>query len=680
VVPASILIGEKAASFMCGIAGIFKFRESSFEITEPLLVRMRDTMAHRGPDGAGVWISPDRRVGLAHRRLSIIDLSEAGAQPMPAPDGNLWITYNGEIYNHMQLRAELEKEGYRYRSRTDTESILYAYDRWGLDCAHHLDGMFAFGLWDAKKRRLCLFRDRIGVKPLYYTFVEGQILFASEIKALLAHPAVPRDVEPAAMYHFLTLYAAPAPLTMFKGIFKLPAGHRLIVEEGKVPHVERYWDAVVPRQRFLEDFRNSGEKQVEDFCILSIRQMLETAIEKRMMSDVPFGVFLSGGIDSSTNVALMAKHMNRPVDTFTVAFKGHPRHDETEHARLVARTFGANHHEVFIGEQDLRDYLPQLIHHQDEPIADPVCVPLYYVSKLARDNGTIVVQVGEGSDEQFCGYRWSLFFDRLYHGGWRKFSLLPFPMRRAAAWAAKGAASWWPSWKTSFAAELAERSAGGQELFWGGAIAYLETVKQRYAPRKRFSSNGSIPMFEGLYDSGGGMALHTSAVVRDLLAPMRAGKPEADFTERMIYLELKHRLPELLLMRVDKITMSTSVEARVPFLDYRLVEFSMNIPAELKMKGDVTKHILKKAVEGLIPGGIIHRPKQGFGAPVQEWMDSHLGRDIRDAFRSTGLRKRGWLDFQRIERDASSARWKGQPWWVMYNLVKWYDHWIEGKS
>ena len=401
---------------MCGIVGIFKFREGGVEITEPLLQRMRDTMVHRGPDGAGMWRSPDGRVGLAHRRLSIIDLSEAGAQPMASADGALWIVYNGEVYNHAELRTELEAEGYRYRSRTDTETVLYAYDRWGLECVHRFQGMFAFGLWDVRKRRLWLVRDRIGIKPLYYTFAGSQVLFASEIKALLEHPQVSRDVDSTALYHYMTLYTTPAPLTMFKGIYKLPAGHAMVVEEGRDPRVYQYWDPIVPRERFERTFRGSGEPSMETYCTKEIRRLLAESIEKRMMSDVPFGVFLSGGVDSSTNVALMARLMDRPVDTFTVAFKNNPQYNELEYARRIAREFKTNHHEVLIDESDLLEYLPDLIYHQDEPIADPVCVPLYYVSKLARDNGTIVVQVGEGSDEQFCGYAWNEIFQKIYEG------------------------------------------------------------------------------------------------------------------------------------------------------------------------------------------------------------------------------------------------------------------------
>src|SRR5262245_57920960 len=359
---------------------------------------MRDTMTHRGPDDAGTYMSPDGRVGLGHRRLSIVDLSAAGRQPMSNEDGSVWITFNGEIYNHASLRAALERKGHTYRSRTDTETLLHLYEEEGPDFVRQLEGMFAIGLWDARKGELLLVRDRLGIKPLYYAVLPGTVLFGSEIKAILAHPRVSRRIDLAAFYHYLTFIAAPAPRTLFQGVHKIPPATRVTIDRKGGIRSDTYWD---PLDALPE---NGVPGADEESCAKRIRDLLGQAIEKRMMADVPCGFFLSGGLGSSANVALMARLMDRPVRTYSVGFKDHPSYNEFDYARKVANLFKTEHHEVQIGSRDLLDFMPGLIFHQDEPIADWVCVPLHYVAKLARSTGTIVVQVGEGSDEQFFGY------------------------------------------------------------------------------------------------------------------------------------------------------------------------------------------------------------------------------------------------------------------------------------
>ena len=363
---------------MCGICGIYEYGVSQPTVSDSLVVRMRDTMFHRGPDDAGVYLSADRRVGLGNRRLSIVDLSPAGRNPMPNEDGRVWITFNGEIYNHESLRPGLEARGHRYRSRTDTETVIHLYEERGLDFVDELEGDFAIALWDEAARRIVLARDRVGVKPLYYTLTGGRLIFASEIKAILEHPAVSRDVDEEALYHYLTFLTTPAPQTLFAGIQKLPAGCMLICDARGDVKITRYWDAVPTG---LDPSIATDERAIAE----ELRLLLKESIAERMMSDVPFGVFLSGGVDSTANVALMSELMNQPVRTFTVGFRDNPHHNEIEEARFVAREYGADHHEVLISQQELLDFLPELIFHQDEPIADPVCVPLYYVSKLARE-------------------------------------------------------------------------------------------------------------------------------------------------------------------------------------------------------------------------------------------------------------------------------------------------------
>ena len=643
---------------MCGITGIFEFGPGEDRVDASVLTRMRDTLTHRGPDDAGLYINPDRTLGFGHRRLSIIDLSPAGRQPMCNEDGTVWITFNGEIYNHRALRADLERRGHVYRSRTDTETIVHLYEEMGEDFVSRLEGDFAIALWDEKTRVLHLVRDRLGVKPLYYALLPGAVLFGSEIKAILAHPRLSRHVDRAALYHYLTFVAAPAPRTLFQGVRKLPPATRVSIGADGRPRSHVYWDPL-----------GTVEAQIDpgdvDACARRIRDLLGAAIENRMMSDVPFGVFLSGGLDSSANVALMSRLMDRPVRTFSVGFVDHPSYNEFEHARKVARLFKTEHHEVEIGWRDLLDAMPEIVFHQDEPIADWVSVPLHFVSRLARSTGTIVIQVGEGSDEQFFGYEGyrRAYQEHVRH--FRRLLMLPRPLRRGAYTAARGLARLLH--RGGDRLEILRKAAAEETLFWGGAIAWTESDKLRLmTPRAKAALAG----------------LSSHDVVLDHDDHVRRVRPSADFGQRMIYLELKNRLAELLLMRVDKITMASSIEARVPFLDHRLVEFSMQVPTDLKLAEGRTKSLLKTAMTGLLPDEIIHRPKQGFGAPVSEWFRGDLYRPAVAGVLDSRLRDEGFFDYSHVEdlfRDHRDGR-RDHGWhlWTLYSLSRWYDYWIAG--
>jgi asparagine synthase (glutamine-hydrolysing) len=656
---------------MCGICGIYEYGVSQGGVTDSLVVSMRDTMTHRGPDDAGSYVSDDRRVGLGNRRLAIVDLSPAGRNPMPNEDGRVWITFNGEIYNHKSLRPGLEARGHRYRSRTDTETIIHLYEERGLDFVDELEGDFAIGLWDEDAKRMVLVRDRIGVKPLYYTLTGGRLIFASEIKAILQHPSVSREVDEQALYHYLSFLATPAPQTLFAGIQKLPAGCLLTCDARGDVKVTRYWDAIV-------EHRESAELQDEQGIAEELLRLLRESIAKRMMSDVPFGVFLSGGLDSTANVALMAELMDRPVRTFTVGYRDNPAYNEIEEARYVAREYGTDHHEVMISQQQLLDFLPDMIFHQDEPIADPVCVPLYFVSKLARDTGTKVVQVGEGSDELFCGYRDYAFYLDMYDHVWRHLARLPGPVRRAMATAGHalyrtGATRFLPKGRKMFP-DLLRRLAAGEELFWSGTFVFDEVNKRRLltpAAMKRLddTSNG-----EGSFSS--------YSVVRSDLDRLLASKPSADQLLRMVYQELKLRLAELLLMRVDKMTMATSVEARVPYLDHKLVEFATSLPSHLKYRDGETKYILRRALRGVIPDRVVNREKKGFGVPINEWMLEKLGGFVEDALLNSALRRRDLFDYEFVKRMLKDHRAGRTNYafflWSLLNVTLWYEQWIEG--
>ena len=673
---------------MCGIGGILRFADAADRPSAEMrgrLEAMNTAMAHRGPDGEGVWVHERGSVGLAHRRLAIVDLSADAAQPMADDTGAVRLTFNGEIYNHLDLRRELQGAGHRFfTDHSDTEVLVHGYKEWGLEgLVGRLQGMFAFAIWDENRQLLSLARDRIGIKPLYFTTASGAFRFASEIKALLSDPAIDRKVDPDALNHYLSFMVAPAPLTMFENIFKLPAAH--IMEIGRDGRIEarRYWDALPGNGIAGSETAGMNDRDREAYYVDGIRRRLEAAIDKRMMSDVPFGVFLSGGIDSSANVALMSRLTDRPVETFTVAFKDNDRLNELEYANQIAAEFKTNHHEVMIGETDMLGYLEGLVHSQDEPIADWVCVPLYFVSKLARDSGVTVVQVGEGSDEQFCGYDSWMTYLRFFRSFWDPYHrLVPSGVRRLAG---RLAASWAPD-KRAGGAQLAEalsRAGTGTPLFMSGANAFWNVHKSRYmepplpSPSSRWQALADAGLdLTGLADSDSG------AVTAGYFDTLWSSTQDVDRLTEMAYAEFRLRLPELLLMRVDKIGMSTSIEGRVPFLDHELVEFTQDIPQSWKVRGGTKKYLLKKAVGDLLPENIIHRPKMGFAAPVAEWLRADFGRAAQDTvlgsslFETAGFNKAHIAKMFRQHRDQRTDH--ALHLWSLFNLAAWHDHWITG--
>ena len=543
-------------------------------------------------------------------------------------------------------------------SRTDSETIIHLYEELGLDFVNEIEGDYAICLWDANEQCLVLVRDRIGVKPLYYYYQNGRFIFASEIKAILKHPAVTPELDEESLYDYLTFLTTPTPRTLFSNIKKLPAGHMLTVDRTGTIEIKQYWDALPTQDQSAVKGRGSEEHQQE------ILRLLRDSIRKRMMSDVPFGVFLSGGVDSSANVALMAELMAQPVRTFTVGFKDNQDLNELDSARAIAKRFGTDHHEVIIGREEMEKFLPDLIFHQDEPLADPVCVPLYHVSRLARETGTIVVQTGEGADEIFAGYDWFGKYNRINDRFWRHAENLPASLRRT------GAALAGPLMEKSLskrtAGEIVRRLGAGEALFWGGAIVYDEALKPRvFSPAFNARANGQS----------------SYAVVSEYLNRVAEERPESDFAARMSYLELKLRLPELLLMRVDKMTMATSVEARVPFLDHHLVEYAMGLPVDLKIEGKSGKHILKRALESVLPHDVLYSRKRGFGAPIREWFRGAGGEMLGELIMNSSIRSRDLFDYAFISRLMDEHQRGKRDWsfhlWALLNLSLWYDRWIE---
>jgi asparagine synthase (glutamine-hydrolysing) len=632
---------------MCGITGALVFDQAHFKVTRTYIDGMRDAMAHRGPDGSGTWVSSNGRVGLGHRRLSIIDLSAAASQPMSNEDDTLWLTFNGEIYNHAEIRAELEQMGgHRWKTdHSDSEVILHAFEQWGISCLSRFRGMFAFALWDARNEQLWLVRDRLGIKPLCFSVHHGRITFASEIKALLHDPDQERALDEESFYHYLSFLTTPAPKTLFRGIHKLPCGSWLRVSANGDMEERKYWDVLDN----TDPLTSASDQEIADRVLSTLRD----AVRLRKVSDVPVGVFLSGGIDSSTNTQLFSEGEGSPVRTFSIGYEGgdfSSYKNELHFARRMAAKVGAEHHELLLNQGGLLDFLPRMVELQDEPIADPVCFPVHFVSKLARDNGVIVCQVGEGADELFFGYpNWK---QRLQMQRLADLPLVP-QVSSLGAFGLKKAGR-----QRGFRHEMLRRAAEGLPIFWSGSETFTETHKQLLlSPRLKKQLRG----------------LSSWDTVRPLHETFQKKSWEKSRLAWMSYMDLNFRLPELLLMRVDKMSMGVSLEARVPFLDHKFVELAMSIPESVKTRNGTLKYILKKAVRGVIPDELIDRPKQGFGVPIYEWTFGQLGGLAREELKSF-CQQTDLLDEGEISRLFNSHRSKEI--WSLLNFALWWKRFI----
>lgn len=580
---------------MCGIVGVINNNSQNKKEFENILGAMRDTMIHRGPDGYGTWVSDDGSVGLGHRRLSIIDLSDAGKQPMSNPEKSIWVTYNGEIYNHIEIRKELETIGYKYKSNSDTETIIYAYQQWGMECFNKFNGMFAIGLWDVKANELLLVRDRVGIKPLFYSFQNSSLFFASEIKAILKHPKIKREISQEGMYHYFSFGSTPAPFTLFENIHKIPAGHCLKYKPGREIKVEEWWNPIW-------NTSNQPTLKNEDEYSEYIIDLLRDSVRLRTISDVPYGAFLSGGLDSSLITALMTEQTGKSIDTYSIDVEGENPYSEQHYARIVAEKFNSNHFTRTINDKNFEKYFNSGYFNLDEPITTQDFVAMNHLSKLTRDNNTIVVQVGEGSDELFLGYEGLDETINSYYPKLDSFSKLPSFVKK-------------PISSLSYALNSDKpdniyNAAMGREYYWTLSNVFGEKSK-----RKLFN-NG----FSKSYDTYDIIGEHYNKFYE------LANNKNLDISHKILYLELKHRLPELLLSRVDKIGMNNSIEARVPFLDYRIVELAFNLPVSYKIKNSTHKFILKKAAEKVLPNEIIYRKKIGFCGSTSQMLTPQLKR------------------------------------------------------
>jgi asparagine synthase (glutamine-hydrolysing) len=628
---------------MCGITGIVAVDRLDQDAPARAM-RMRDIITHRGPDEAGLFY--DAKAALAHRRLSIVDLS-TGQQPLSNEDGTVWVVFNGEIYNHAEVRKELEAHGHTYRTRSDTETIVHAYEQWGEECVHRFRGMFAFAIWDAPKRRLVLVRDRLGVKPLYWTRTHDALLFGSEIKAILASDLVEPEPNHTVLPEVLGTRCTAGDQTLFRGIRKLLPGHLLVFEGGKI-RTRQYWD--IPARG---ESPAGGPDPVERF-----RELLEESVRLRLMSDVPLGMFLSGGIDSSAIAVLMARMIDRPLKTFSVAFKDRA-FNELEYAREVSRTIGADAHEIVIDDRDFFGALPTLVWHEDEPIGHASSVPLYFVSALARQHVTVVL-TGEGSDELLAGYGRYPRVAWNWRAGTAYEKVLPEAVRLAIA---RGVVRHLPGTLARYAKRsfLAMDRSAESMIFDNFASIRLAELQPLLAPGLRDTATRA-----GVYGSS--------------LSYFNKLNGSSTLLDRVLYSDIKTYLVELL-MKQDQMSMAASIESRVPFLDHQLVEYAATLPDAWKLSGFTTKRVLRESMKGVLPESILNRPKMGFPVPFSNWTRGAWNSVARDVLLDRRSRERGVIDphaVDRLLRDHAAGRTAGgDQIWSLLNLELWYRTFID---
>lgn len=626
---------------MCGIVGIVSSDDK--RVDEALLGRMCDAIRHRGPDEDGFYVNGS--VGLGMRRLSIIDL-KSGQQPIHNQDRTAWIVFNGEIYNYLELREKLEKLGHTFYTNSDTEAIIHAYDQYGADCPKHLRGMFAFAIWDERTQELFLARDRVGKKPLLYARVNGQFVFASEFSALLLHPDVSRDVDTEALHQYLSFMCVPAPLTAYRAIRKLEPGHSLRWRKGEIK-LERYWQPDFSHKLDIDE-EEAGERALE---------ILRDAVRVRLMSEVPLGAFLSGGIDSSAVVALMSEASSKPVKTFSIGFEEQD-FSELHHARRVAEHVGADHHE-FVVRPDAMEVLPLLVEHYGEPFADSSAIPTYYVARETRQHVTVALN-GDGGDESFAGYERYAAMQLA-----ERYRRLPASVRN---WAIQPAVSLLPS---------------------------SETTRSRIRSAKRFIQAASLPKQDrylrwiSVFDPEAKNDLYSESFQRetasvypsDILDPWFARANGSGIVDAVLLTDIMTYLPNDLLVKVDIATMAVSLEARSPFLDHHVIEFAASLPEKFKLRGMTTKYLLKRVLKKLLPAENLERPKMGFGVPIGHWFRGEMQSFLRATLLSQKSLGRGLFKpdavKQLVELHTRGERDYAHQLWTLLMLELWFERFID---
>lgn len=635
---------------LCGICGILGFED------ENLLKRMEDVMSYRGPDDSGMFL--DKDIGLGHRRLSIIDL-RGGKQPIHNEDESVWTVYNGEIYNYKELKKLLEEKGHQFYTNSDTEVLVHLYEEYGDTFVTKLNGMFAFAIWDGDKKKLLLARDRLGIKPLYYTSYNGCVLFASEIKSILQYKEIKRHVNIQSLHNYLTFRYVPEPETMFQGIKKLPPGHIMICSSSSI-YLTKYWDL---------NWAFSPEQKEGHYC-KKLLDLLEDSVKIRLMSEVPLGVFLSGGLDSSTVVALMKGLVDTPIKTFSAGYGLDNFMDELEPAQKVAEYFGTDHHE-FILDFNPIECLPETIWHMDEPVADPAILPTYMLSKMAKKYVTVIL-VGEGSDEIFGGYEQYKFMLINKHfiskiPNIAKLKIIPFLLRKTPDAIIDTVFKYTSSLGDEGKKRFLDFISSGNNISEGFIKLVSIFTEQE---KKGFYSENFLNTFKNLKQS------------KDVLDNYIKANENIDSLNQMINLDIKTFLPSLLL-RVDKTTMSSSVEARVPFLDHRLVEFSTSIPSHLKLRRFNEKYILKKSVSEILPKYVLRRKKQRFFVPIDLWVKENYDM-ISQILSEPVIKKNGYFRYKSVRKIwdnyQKSRLYSARQIWNLFTFELWYRIYIENND
>jgi len=632
---------------MCGICGIF-FSDRDWHVRGDVLAEMNRSIRHRGPDDEGFFI--EENVGLAMRRLSIIDV-KTGHQPLANENQDVWIIYNGEIYNHAALRTDLEARDHRYRTRSDTETIVHLYEEYGRDCVKHLRGMFAFVIWDRRRRVLFAARDRLGIKPFYYRWDGKSFLFGSEIKAVLAYPEIAGEFNRARLAEYLAFGYITGPETMFSGIRKLMPGHTLELSEHGEPKIERYWDLTTGVD---------SQSQPNEYYVRTYRSMLEDAVGSHLMSDVPLGVFLSGGLDSSAVAALATKIRGDRIQTFAVGY-GEEKFSELPYARQVAKHIRSDHHEVRLSREEFFASLPQLIWQEDEPVVWPSSVSLYYVARLARERVTVVL-TGEGSDETLAGYTryaWTLLNSKMD----RTYRALTPAFLRGALRRGIGAAPLSASVHRKLEHTFLMRDGGNWPSFYFDNFysAFSESELAQLLTPVAFESAGQA--YAGSMDAW--------------------ERSSGDLLHRLLYTDINGYLIELL-MKQDQMSMAASIESRVPFLDHPLVEFTARIPARHQIKGLAGKFILKRAVADLLPTETVDRKKMGFPTPWAYWLAGPQLEEIERLLTDARSNSRGLFRPEAVRRifaeHRAGHRDHGNRIWRLLNLELWQRVFLDGES
>jgi asparagine synthase (glutamine-hydrolysing) len=596
---------------MCGICGKFEFDRSAV-VSPDIIKAMMDSMRHRGPDDEGSYLAGN--VALGFRRLSIIDL-KSGHQPLSNEDGSIWIVFNGEIYNYQELRAFLLEKGHVFKTRTDTEVIVHLYEELGPACLERLRGMFGFAIWDGRNSSLLLARDRVGIKPLYYRLTDDSLIFASEIKAILADPTVKREIAPEMIDRFLTFMYVPGEETLLKGIQKLAPGHYLHLVDNK-PVIRQYWDLA-----FATSYRNESVEEAEE----QLLRLLSETVKMHMIADVPVGVLLSGGVDSTGVLSLAVEETDKKISTFTVGFSGRDFADERPFAKLAADRFGTEHHEMTISADDFGAFLPKYVWHMEEPVCEPPAIALYYVSKLAREYVTVLLS-GEGGDEAFAGYsnyRNLVWLERIKRGG---------PVVNAAF--STGLSLWTTVFDPS-------RFAKYQPLL---RDRFPDYYYSRTSNPHRTTGNSLGQVYSADYQS----VLNREFSILPLRR-LQAHVRTQDALQAMLYIDSKTWLPDDLLIKADKMTMANSIELRVPLLDHKVLEFAASLPPGMKLHGATTKYLLKKALSKRIPKEIRDRKKTGFPVPYGSWMRNELKDMVWDVLLDSRTINRGYFRRDGVE-------------------------------